>query len=127
MVEKVTITITTELTRYGEVVFSVKSHTGIFKSKCLHDALSDADIKMTGITEMVDSTYRQLKTTTHYALETIHTRLYDRKREESSESESCSDDNATTVEASVPDVSIKRGSSVRRRNKKDERLVLECI
>ncbi len=127
MVEKVTITITTELTRYGEVVFSVKSHAGIFKSKCLHDALSDADIKMTGITEMVDSTYRQLKTTTHYALETIHTRLYDREREESTGSEPSSDDNEPAVEASVPDISVKRRSSTRTKGKKAEHLVSECI
>ena len=127
MVNKVTITITTELTRYGEVVFSVKSHAGIFKSKCLHDALSDANIKMTGITEMVDSTYRQLKTTTHYALETTHTRSYDRETEESREFESCSDNHATTIETSIPNIPIKRGNSVRSRTKKAKHLLPKCV
>lgn len=127
MVEKVTITISSELTQYGEVVFSVKSHMGIFKSKCLHDALSDADIKMTGITDMVDTVYRQMKSVNHFALETKHTRLYDREPEESGRFEPSSDNNEPAVEVSVPNISSKCGKSTRGKTKKAKHLVLECV
>jgi len=113
MVEKVTITISSELTSYGEVVFSVKSHMGIFKSKCLHDALSDADIKMTGITDMVDTFRRKMKTVNHFSLETKHTRLYDGESEESRGLEPSYADNEPAVEVSVSDISSKCGKSTR--------------
>ncbi len=127
MVDKITVTVHTELTQYGEVVFSVKSHMGVFKSKCLHDALSDADIKMTGITNIVDTTYRKMRSVNHYNLETIHTRLYDREPEESTEDGPSSHDNATTVEASIPNISVKRRGSSRSRHKEVKHIILECI
>lgn len=107
MVEKITVTITSELTRYGEVEFSVKSHKGIFKSKCLHDALSYADIKMTGISDMVDSTRRRMKSVNHFSLETRYTRLYDQNREtEKGDAESINDSESAT-EHSIYDIPVK--------------------
>ena len=43
------VRVITKLTKYGEVVFIVTTSKGNFSSKCLHDALSEAGIKMTGI------------------------------------------------------------------------------
>ena len=43
------VKVITRLTKYGEVVFIVTTSKGNFSSKCLHDALSEAGIKMTGI------------------------------------------------------------------------------
>jgi hypothetical protein len=127
MVDKITVTVHTELTQYGEVIFSVKSHAGIFKRKCLHDALSDADIKMTGIEDIIKSFRRRLKNVEHFAIESKHIRLHDREREESTEHEPSSHDNATTVEVSVPNISVKRRGSSRSRHKEVKHLILECI
>lgn len=118
MVDKITITISTELTKYGEVLFSVKSHTGIHKSKCLHDALSDADIKMTGITDMVDTLYRKMKSVNHFALETKYTRLYDGKGDNDGEHKQCNADPKPAVEVSVPNISVKHRKSIRANKKK---------
>jgi hypothetical protein len=81
MVEKVTVTIYAQLTKYGELEFSVNSHRGMFKRKCLHDALSDADIKMTGIEDIVNSFRRKLNQVEHFAIESKHIRSYDESRE----------------------------------------------
>jgi hypothetical protein len=43
------VRVTTRLTKYGEVEFKVVTSKGSFANKCLHDALSEAGIKMTGI------------------------------------------------------------------------------
>ena len=43
------VRVTTRLTKYGEVEFKVVTSKGSFFNKCLHDALSEADIKMTAI------------------------------------------------------------------------------
>ena len=118
MVEKITVTITTELTRYGEVEFSVKSHKGLFKSKCLHDALSYADIKMTGISDMVDTTRKRMKSINHFALETRYTRLYEQEREtETGSGESCND-TQPAVEHSTNDIPSKHTKSSKPRTKR---------
>jgi hypothetical protein len=43
------VRVTTRLTKYGEVEFKVVTSKGSFANKCLHDALSEAGIKMTGV------------------------------------------------------------------------------
>lgn len=43
------VRVTTRLTKYGEVEFKVVTSKGSFANKCIHDALSEAGIKMTGI------------------------------------------------------------------------------
>lgn len=118
MVDKITVTINTELTPYGEVIFSVKSHMGIYKRKCLHDALSDADIKMTGITDIVDTFRRKMKTVSHFSLETKHTRLYDGEGNYDRECESSNGNIESTVEASAPDISVKHRKSTRANKEK---------
>lgn len=82
MVENVTITVYTEMTRLGEVIFTVRSHTGIHKSKCLHDALSNADIKMTGIDGIIGSAWNKMKTSEHFLIESKHIRFNDRVERE---------------------------------------------
>lgn len=55
------VIVRTELTVYGEVQFVVSTDKGIFVNKCLHDALSEANIKMTGIGPIVDNHRSKLK------------------------------------------------------------------
>ena len=120
MVEKVTVTVYTQLTRYGEVEFSVKSHKGIFKRKCLHDALSDADIKITGINDIVKSFTRKLKHVEHFAVKSEHTRLYDKNGEtEGSDAES-NNDPESAVEHSNTDISGKCTKSNKSSTKRRE-------
>jgi hypothetical protein len=54
------VKVITRLTKYGEVVFIVTTSKGNFSSKCLHDALSEAGIKMTGITDIVTTYQKEL-------------------------------------------------------------------
>jgi hypothetical protein len=120
MVEKVTVTIWTELTKYGEVEFSVKSHKGLFKRKCLHDALSEADIKMTGIDDMIKSFTKKLKHVEHFAVNSQDTRLYDEIRETEERTRQSVVDIESTVEHSVHDVPVKHTKSSKSRTKRRE-------
>jgi hypothetical protein len=127
MVNKITVTIYTELSRYGEVVFAVKSYDGTFRNKCLHDALSEAGIKMTGITDMVQSLDRQLRTVTHFSLETNHTRIYDIKRKTISRDERSDENLHSTDEDSVLNVSGKSRKSTSGNKKKEKVNVPDCV
>lgn len=120
MVEKVTVTVWSQLTRYGEVEFMVKSHKGIFKRKCLHDALSDADIKMTGIDDMIKLFTKKLKNVEHFAVKSEHTRLYDEERKTTKgDGESC-DDTEPAIEHSADDIPVKHTKSSKSRTKRRE-------
>jgi len=85
MVEKVTVTVTSEMTRLGEILFTVKSHNGLYRSKCLHDALSMADVKMTGIHDITDSFWRKMATVEHFSIESKHLRFDERVKNKRSE------------------------------------------
>ena len=124
MVEKVTVTVYAELTRYGEVEFSVNSHRGMFKRKCLHDALSDADIKMTGIEDIVNSFRRKLNQVEHFAIESKHTRLYDQAAEAETTTGESSNDTEPAPEHSADNVSSKRGKSTKSRTRRKEAVLL---
>lgn len=120
MVEKVTVTVWSQLTRYGEVEFTVKSHKGIFKRKCLHDALSEADIKMTGIDDMIKSYNKKLKHVEHFAVKSEYTRLYDEERKATEgNGESCNDPQPA-VEHSTDDIPVKHTKSSKSRTKRRE-------
>jgi hypothetical protein len=122
MVEKITVTVYAQLTKYGEVEFSVNSHRGMFKRKCLHDALSDADIKMTGIESIVNSFRRRLNHVEHFAIESKHTRLYD-GIPETTTGES-SNDPEPTPEHSTDNVPDKRRKSAKSSNRRKETVLL---
>lgn len=120
MVEKVTVTVWSQLTRYGEVEFTVKSHKGVFKRKCLHDALSDADIKMTGIDDVIKSYTQRLKYVEHFVVKSKDTRLYDKTRETEEGTGQSVVDTEPTVEHSVYDVPVKHTKSSKSRTKRRE-------
>jgi hypothetical protein len=124
MVEKVTVTVYAQLTKYGEVEFSVNSHRGMFKRKCLHDALSDADIKMTGIEDIVNSFRRKLNQVEHFAIESKHTRLYDQATEAETTTGESSNDTEPAPEHSADNVSSKRGKSTKSRTRRKEAVLL---
>lgn len=124
MVEKVTVTVYAELTKYGEVEFAVKSHQGLFKRKCLHDALSDADIKMTGIEDILKAFNKKLKHVEHFAIESKHTRLYDeRGKTEERHGESC-DDTKSASEHSNNNLSSKHTKSTKPSSRRKEAVLL---
>jgi hypothetical protein len=124
MVEKITVTVHTQLTQYGEVEFVVKSHQGISKRKCLHDALSDADIKMTGIEDILKSFRRRLKHVEHFAIESKHTRLYDESRETEETTGESSIDTEPALEHSNNNVSSKRRKSTKSSTRRKETVLL---
>ena len=124
MVDKITVTVHTELTQYGEVVFSVKSHAGIFKRKCLHDALSDADIKMTGIEDVIKSFRRRLKNVEHFAIESNHIRLHEENRETEERSGESSINIEPAPKHSTVNISCKRRKSIKSNARRKEAVLL---
>jgi hypothetical protein len=124
MVEKVTVTVYAQLTKYGEVEFSVNSHRGMFKRKCLHDALSDADIKMTGIEDIVNSFRRKLNQVEHFAIESKHTRLHDERRQTEETTGESSIDTEPAPKHSDNNVSSKRRNSTKSNTKRKEAVLL---
>lgn len=120
MVEKITVTVWSQLTKYGEVEFTVKSHKGLFKRKCLHDALSDADIKMTGIDDVIKSYTQRLKHVEHFVVKSKDTRLYDKTRETEEGTGQSVVDTESTVEHSIHDVPVKHTKSSKSRTKRRE-------
>lgn len=124
MVDKITVTVYAELNQYGEVEFCVNSHTGAHKRKCLHDALSDADIKMTGIEDILNSFRRKLKHVEHFPIESKHTRLYEPIRETGEGVESSYINIESAAEHSNDNLSDKRRKSNTSSKKRNKALVL---